>query len=147
MPFSVNNTDLEKEVFELINQRRIEHGLEPLEWNGQIAEVAKDHSRDMANNNFFDHQNLQGEGPEDRLMNSGINYFSCGEVLLEQSRFSVIISFIPIPKTQGQIAGDTVEGWMNSPGHRMIILGEFDKIGVGCWEEFPTFYFTANLVN
>lgn len=143
---SVNNSELEIEVFELINRGRIAHGLQPLEWDEKIAEVARLHSRDMVENNFFSHQNLRGENPGDRLRRKGINY-PAGEVLHQQSRFSFIIP--PIPKTQGHIAGDTVNGWMNSPGHRMIILGgSFSKIGVGVWDkDFSTnYYFTALLV-
>jgi uncharacterized protein YkwD len=142
---SVNTSELEKEVFGLINQKRIAYGLEPLEWNDQLADVARLHSRDMAENNFFSHQNLRGENPEDRLIKKGI-YSPAGEVLHQQSRFSFIIP--PIPKTQGQLAGDTVDGWMNSPRHRMIILGSFSKVGVGVWEKdfSTTYFFTALLI-
>ncbi|HEY0657158.1 MAG TPA: CAP domain-containing protein, partial [Pyrinomonadaceae bacterium] len=45
--------ELEREAFNLINEKRREKGLEPLEWNEQVAKVARLHSQDMAKNKFF----------------------------------------------------------------------------------------------
>lgn len=151
---SVNNSKLEKEVFELINQERIDRGLGHLTWDEQIAEVARLHSRDMVENNFFSHQNSRGEDMEVRLRKGQIVYFSAGEILLKQNRDLVIIFIpipIPIPKTQSALAKDTVNGWLESIGHCMIMLGPYTRIGVGVWSSglplFEDYYFTAVLVS
>ncbi|HEY0659459.1 MAG TPA: CAP domain-containing protein, partial [Pyrinomonadaceae bacterium] len=57
-PFTV--FDLEKQTFDLINEKRREQGLKPLEWNESIAKIARLHSRDMANNKFFSHAGNDG---------------------------------------------------------------------------------------
>jgi uncharacterized protein YkwD len=140
VPLSINNSELEKEVFGLINQERQNQGMPPLVWDNLLSEIARAHSRNMAENHFFSHQSPQGWDLTVRL--DGISYSTAGEVILMQDRILVF----PIPKTQSMMASDTVDGWMNSPGHRMIILGGYSEIGVGVWNDLTTYYFTADLI-
>ncbi|HOM02713.1 MAG TPA: CAP-associated domain-containing protein, partial [Acetivibrio sp.] len=107
----------EREIFDLANAVRVRNGLEPFEWDNEIAKVAWAHSKDMIINDFFSHNNLQGESPFDRMKKAGITYSSAGE--------NIAI---------GQI--DAIyahEAWMNSPGHRANILGKFERLGVGVY--------------
>ena len=55
-----------QEVLKLVNERRAEEGLDPLEWDDKLAEVARKHSEDMAARNFMAHENPDGESPGDR---------------------------------------------------------------------------------
>lgn len=153
---SINVPELERRVFELVNQERISQGLSVLVWDNGIADVARLHSQDMAVNNYFSHQNLQGLNVGDRLTNGGVVYSSCGEIILEQSVIKTetthYVNGIPIHtskdyKTQEELAEDAVSGWMNSSGHRAIILTPgFVKAGVGVASSGDTYYFTEDFV-
>ncbi|ABN52014.1 MAG TPA: copper amine oxidase [Hungateiclostridium thermocellum] len=107
----------EREVFDLANTVRARYGLKPFEWDDEIAKVARAHSEDMVLNNYFSHTNLQGESPFDRMKKAGISYSSAGEN-------------IAMGQTEAIFAH---EGWMNSQGHRLNILGNFERLGVGVY--------------
>jgi len=154
-PKGVNISELEKDTFALINQERIRYGLSPVIWSEQIAEVARNHSEDMAVNNFFAHQNLQGKNVDDRLHEAGASFFSCGEILFMQNRIKSETIIFPIPysfkdyKTQSELAKVAVDGWMASPGHKAIILTPgFSGAGIGiCVDsDGTTYYFTGVFV-
>jgi len=111
-----NITLIELEVHRLVNERRIINGLSALEYNGQISSRSRLHSQDMADNDFFEHDNLMGiEMGENIAMTPIGDVISCGNVYDET-----------------KIADCTVEGWMNSPGHRENILtSRFYCEGIG----------------
>ncbi len=107
----------EREVFDLANAVRVRNGLAPFIWNDEIAAVARAHSKDMVLNNYFSHANLQEESPFDRMEKVGIGYTSAGEN-------------IAMGQTEAIFAH---EAWMNSHGHRLNILGSFERLGVGIY--------------
>lgn len=154
---SIDVSQLEQETFNLINQERSKYGLAPVSWDDQVAEVAREHSKDMAQNDFFAHQNLEGQNVDGRLTEGGVSFFSCGEIILEQSviesETTTWIFFIPITstdyKTQSELAQIAVSGWMASSGHRAIILTSgFSEAGVGVWvdSDETTYYFTGDFI-
>src|SRR5688572_29467416 len=51
---------LERDAFQLINTERGLAGLSHLRWSEKIAEVARLHSNNMAELNFFSHKGLDG---------------------------------------------------------------------------------------
>ena len=51
---------IERQVFDLINKKRAAIGLVPLTWNDDLAAVARAHSQDMADQNFFSHRGSDG---------------------------------------------------------------------------------------
>lgn len=105
----------EMEIFDLANSIRVRHGKEPFKWSDKIAAVARAHSKDMIQNDFFSHYNLAGQSPFDRMEDAGIRYKTAGENI-----------------AMGQMDGIFAhESWMNSPGHRANILGFFEYLGVG----------------
>lgn len=107
---------LEMKVLELINEERSKEGLKALKWDDKLAEIARKHSCDMAENNYFDHTNLKGETPFNRMKKAGINYRTGGENIA----------------AGGNTAEKTVEQWMNSEGHRNNIMNSaYNKVGVG----------------
>lgn len=107
--------DLERQIFELTNSARAEHGLEPFKWDSRLAEVARQHSQDMRDQGFFSHNSPDGDTPFDRMEKAGILYRAAGENIAVGYRDAV----------------SAHEGWMNSPGHRENILGDYEYIGVG----------------
>ncbi len=104
------------EVLRLVNTERTKAGLSALTLDSALSSVAKNHSVDMKNNNYFSHTNLKGQSPFDRLKNAGISYKTAGENI-----------------AMGQkTAQSVVSGWMNSEGHRANILNSgFGKMGLG----------------
>ena len=140
---------LEREVHALVNEVRAEHGLAPLIWNERLAALARQHSRDMAEHRFFSHVNQRGEDVNRRAANADItcrkrrgNYIleGLGENLYETSRYAtyqrvygesaerLLLEW----KTQGRIARDAVDGWLQSPPHRANLLSpDYETQGIG----------------
>lgn len=106
----------EYQLFDLVNSIRVRNGLGALKWNAPLATVARNHSIDMAKNNFFDHTNLKGESPFDRMRKGGLNYRSAGENIAMGQMSSIFAH----------------EGLMNSKGHRDNILqAGYMELGTG----------------
>ncbi len=120
----------EYQMFDLTNATRVEHGLSILEWDDRVRETARKHSSDMAINHYFNHTNLAGESPFDRMMKDDILFSVAGENLAYGQTSSVFAH----------------EGLMNSLGHRENILKpDFKQLGVGVAfnsESHP--YYTQN---
>jgi len=105
----------EKQVFDLANVMRLRNNLEPFTWSDKAKISSRKHSKDMADNNYFEHTNLKGQSPFDRMKNEGVIYTLAGENIAAGTPDAI----------------EAHEGWMNSIGHRKNILGEFKTIGVG----------------
>lgn len=123
----------EYQLFDVTNATRVIHGLPVLEWDDPISETARKHSQDMAKHVYFDHTNLEGQSPFDRMEEDEIRFTAAGENLA-YGQFNSIFAH---------------EGLMNSAGHRKNILNkEFHYLGVGVavnGEDQP--YFTENFFN
>lgn len=133
-------------VHDLTNQERQSNGLSLLSFESEISQIARGHSLDMATREYFAHETPEGLTPTDRADELG---YSCEKMVglliytgiaenifqghLFDSYYTVneeIISYDWI--SEEEIAQITVDGWMNSPGHRENILTEiFDKEGIG----------------
>jgi uncharacterized protein YkwD len=50
-----------------------------LTWNEKLSKAAYLHSKDMADNNYFNHNNLQGLTPGQRITAAGYNWSTYGE--------------------------------------------------------------------
>lgn len=120
----------EYQLFDLTNASRVNHDLSVLSWDKQVKVTAQDHSKDMAVNQYFNHTNLEGESPFDRMEYDKINFRMAGENLAAGQNSSIFAH----------------EGLMNSIGHRENKLQkDFQSLGVGVafdGEEKP--YYTEN---
>jgi uncharacterized protein YkwD len=142
---SINIPSLEKEVHDLINSERQNNGLSTLSLDSKLSDIARAHSMDMAQNNFFSHENLRSQDPTARATASGYkcyknygDYYTVGiaENIFQNNLYDSItyIDLVPIHNwnTASEIAQSTVQGWMNSPGHRQNILTKtYDREGIG----------------
>lgn len=129
-PQSPTIAQMEGLIRDRINTIRQKQGLEPLEPNPQLAQVARDYSQQMARQNFFSHTSPSGETPADRVRAVGLTYWMVGENLFQATN---IPDLVPA----------AVEGWMNSPGHRQNLLQSgYTETGVGIWREDNTYYVT-----
>lgn len=106
----------EFQLFDLTNASRVNNSLPILSWDDPVTVTARKHSQDMAANNYFNHTNLDGESPFDRMAEDDIVFAVAGENLAF-GQFSSIFAH---------------EGLMNSLGHRENILKpDFELLGVG----------------
>ena len=67
-PLTIQEKEIEteKEIHRLVNIERINHNLEPLEYDDGLAMIAKRHSQDMNNRGYFSHETPEGKTPTDR---------------------------------------------------------------------------------
>jgi uncharacterized protein YkwD len=86
----------------------------PLAWSATLGTIAQDHSRDMANNNYFDHKDRDGRTPGDRAELAGYSGQQVGENI-----------------AAGQdTVHKVVEGWLASPGHCANLMNpQYQELG------------------
>jgi uncharacterized protein YkwD len=112
---------LEQRVHRLINEQRARAKLPPLSWHTQVARAARDHSKNMAERNFFDHRDPRLGGVDRRLNRFRVAWRACGENIF------MLVGY----DNPAQVA---VQGWMESPPHRANILHRaFTHAGVGIY--------------
>lgn len=129
---AVTAFDLERRAFDLINQRRKNCGLTPLKWSDDVARIARLHSENMANFNFFSHAGLDGSMVNDRADFLGIRKWQAiGENIAYNQGFENPVEF-------------AVERWMQSPKHRDNLLSSrWKESGIGVAVTVAgTYYFT-----
>jgi uncharacterized protein YkwD len=105
----------EKQVFDLANAIRVRQGLKAFIWSDTASGTARKHSQDMADKDYFDHVNLEGNNPFDRMKADGIAFRLAAENIAAGQPSAIAAH----------------ESWMNSEGHRRNILGGTARLGTG----------------
>lgn len=137
----IDTSTLELQIHNLINQQRESNGLTDLNFDSKLASIARGHSQDMATRNYFSHTDPEGHDPTYRYTQAGYychidlpnGYYIEGgsENIFQNNLYSEINYVNGIPfynwNSQDTIASSTVNGWMNSPGHRANILTSYFK--------------------
>lgn len=77
----INPTEIEKEVFHLINADRQKNSLPLLSWDTQLYDAARGHSEDMASENYFSHTGLNGREAIDRIRQAGYDEATSSEII------------------------------------------------------------------
>ena len=117
---AVGQSGEERETFRLINSERVKQRLQPLEWDEQVADLARDYSRQMARQGFFGHYDARGRTVVDRATEKrvrgwskiGENLFMCDEI--------------------DGFERQAVRGWLRSPTHRRNMFDrEWSATGIG----------------
>ncbi|WP_198507841.1 CAP domain-containing protein [Bacillus sp. FJAT-45037] len=112
-----------KQIFTFTNVLRERHGLESLVWNEPVSSVAYLHSLDMEQESYFSHTSPTYGELSDRLDRRDVKYRLAGENIAA--------------KYVDGLA--SVEGWLNSEGHRVNVLHEeFTELGVGVYRDYYT---------
>jgi uncharacterized protein YkwD len=121
-------TDLERAVYDAINDHREGIGLEALASQSLMLELARGHSQDMADGVVaFSHDGFEEYRAPTIAENLAIQSVAENVAYLNSS---------PDP------VSDAVQGWLNSEGHRLNIEGEFDLTGLGVAEVGKDIYLT-----
>ncbi|WP_311080806.1 CAP domain-containing protein [Paenibacillus polymyxa] len=112
---TVDASQFEQQVLQLVNKERAAAGLTPLGMDGNLSKMAMAKAQDMFNNNYFDHMSPTYGSPFEMMGKFGIVYSAAGENI-----------------AKGQTGPSQVMNeWMNSEGHKANILNSsFTKIGI-----------------
>lgn len=124
--------ELERQAFDILNQKRKENGLAPIEWNEDMAKVARLHSENMAKFKFFSHAGQDGLMVNDRADSLGFyKWKAIGENIAYNRGYANPAEF-------------AAERWMLSPTHKDNILNKrWQVTGVGlAIADDGTYYFT-----
>ena len=104
---------LETEILQYVNEDRKEHGLEALKLNELESSLALKHSQDMALGKVkFGHGGFNDRA---KTIQKSLGSTEIGENVASG------------PMT----AREVVDGWLNSPGHKKNIEGNFTLTGIG----------------
>lgn len=116
-------SDYENAVAAMINNARVENGLNALAFDNTLNEVADIRSNDLINRNYFSHYTPEGTNVFDVMRELGAGFKYAGENLAQAS-----------PAGAGTADG-FLNAWMASPTHKANILREqYTKIGVSMVE-------------
>jgi uncharacterized protein YkwD len=110
----------ERAIVRSINHQRAKYGLPGVKPNPNLSRAADFHSWEMLDGNYFAHASRDG-GPFDERVRRYVNKRALGEVL----------AMLGGGCGRGS-AHRVVRMWMDSPGHRAILLSpSYRRIGVG----------------
>lgn len=113
-PSTINRDENEQTALDLVNEVRSQEGLHPYRLDDELIRFARLKSQDMNDNNYFNHHSPTHGSPweyADALGITGVR----GEV---------------IGLTGGGV-DSAINMWMNSPGHRAILLSsEYTHLGM-----------------
>lgn len=145
--------EIETQVFDLINQIREENNLEPLMWDPMLAQLAREHSFDMATNDYFNHTSLSGLDTNQRAQLIGLSperiingkkYEGIGENIgLMPKGIVAETGVLILPE---DISSAMVLRWMLSPPHkRNILTPSYRYTGIGViYDGTGNYYLTQN---
>lgn len=118
-------TERALKMLELVNQFRASGGtcggasmpaVPPLSLHRLLNASAQAHAADMAANNYFQHESLDGRTPHDRIAATGYRAETSGENIAAGN----------------ESAADTFVQWRESPGHCTNMLRDsYTELGVG----------------
>jgi uncharacterized protein YkwD len=158
-PYVISVNSLEQRIHELINQQRTDMGLGALSFDPALADIAREHSEDMAAQQYFSHVNPAGQDPASRATAAGYtcrktsgsySTYGIAENLFQNNLYSSATFYsnretVYDWNSPEAIAQTTVAGWMNSSGHKKNILTRtFDREGIGVAIASEKVYITEN---
>lgn len=109
----------ERAIVRAINRQRSKHGLSALRSSRRLARAADYHSWEMLDANYFAHESRDG-GPFDERVRRFARHRTVAETLAM------------LGGCGRKAAGRVVRMWMNSSGHRAILLSSsYRRVGVG----------------
>jgi|GEM_PF-1810266 len=136
---------VERGIHEAVNDERAARGLNELSFDTELRDIARDHSRDMAERGYFSHTSPEGENFADRYADagytcrvdgSGNTYYTGGENIAQTWYDTPVRTDggTDTYTTETELANAIVTQWMNSPGHRENILAsQWENEGIGVY--------------
>jgi uncharacterized protein YkwD len=105
---------LRAEVVKAHNKVRAAAKLPPLKENPKLDAAALVHAEDMAKRDHMSHEGSDGSKPSERVEGQGYRFQATAENVAARQK----------------AVAEVMKGWMNSPGHKANILGNYTEIGV-----------------
>jgi uncharacterized protein YkwD len=123
--------NMEDDILSLINTFRKKQGLAALQMNDDIADAARRHSKDMATGRVpFGHDGF------DERTGDLIKKLKPANAAAENVAYGA------------QSAGQVVDMWLHSKGHRKNIMGNYNLTGIGIAKgRDGTYYFTQIFIH
>lgn len=125
------------EILWLLNKERADLGYEPLLLDPKLSALAKEHSEDMAQQEYLAHKDKDGCNLTCRITDAGYKALAWAEniVFLENE-------YLLSTKEE---AHEMMESWMGSGGHRKNIEnGEYTHVGIGVARSGDRVYVTTD---
>lgn len=137
----IDRAALERYVHEAVNEERTARGLEPLEFDTELRDIARAHSEDMAERGYFAHVDPEGNDVTDRYGQAGYecdaNGYTGGENLAQTWYDTPVVNDDGETvryETEQELADGIVTQWMNSPDHRENLLAtQWENEGIGVY--------------
>jgi len=140
----LNSTQIELAAHRAVNQEREERGLAKLQHDAELVEIARYHSSDMIQREYFAHVGPDGESMGDRY---DMHSYNC-RVPISDNRYatgaeniaytypdrdiSTEYGTVDYDGNETKIGQGLVRQWMRSPGHRENILRQYwQQEGIG----------------
>jgi uncharacterized protein YkwD len=131
----LNTTLAERAITEAVNEERQSRGLEPTEHDDHLAGVARTHSRDMIDREYYAHESPDGETPFDRVADSSASCEAVGENIAATwwyRPFETANGEVDRHTSIEELARGSAEQWLSSPAHRENMLDpRWEQTGVG----------------
>jgi uncharacterized protein YkwD len=117
------NTASEQQIYDITNVIRHQFEEDTLLWDEETAQVARGHSKEMYEEDYFSHDSPTLGDLSQRLEQGDVRFKAAGENIASQY----------------SDAPEAVHGWLNSESHRKILLEQnFTHLGVGVYKRFYT---------
>ena len=111
----------EAEVVRLLNAERAMAGLVPVRLDSRLTTIARARSVDMATKGYFSHVQPDGRSVFDFVREAGITWYGAGEIIAWNTWPTIADSAVAAR-----------DGWMNSDGHRKIVMStDYNYVGIG----------------
>jgi len=130
---NIVSASVEGDFLNLINNERTKLGKSVVSYNDNLNQAALSHSKEMAENDYFSHDSIDGTTFDKRIIIFGYtSYISLGENIAYAS---------------GGVDADRIFNmWKNSPSHYSNMISDsFNEIGLGIYLRSGRTYYTLDL--
>jgi uncharacterized protein YkwD len=124
------NDSIGRQCLHYTNEFRKKNGLRPLEWDDHIWKISYPHSENMGTGKVkFSH-----DGFNERIKKLPYRYSAAFENVAWNTGYS-----------EYQVAELTVNGWINSPGHRKNLLSDSTHCAIACFRNNANEYYLTQI--
>ena len=143
---TINTILLEQDIHKIANQARQSNGVQPINYDLKLADIARAHSQDMATHQFLSDNTYEGgHNLNYRYVFAGYN---CQAASSLYSTSNENIAVVIVQGNESQIAQHIVNTWLDSVADRNNILDsghQNEGIGVALTENKMAVYVTEDL--
>ncbi len=118
----------EEAALAMVNASRAQYGVPPVAMDGALRQVARAHSRDMGERNYFAHNTPEGKSPFDRMRTGGVGFGAAAENLGYGSGYGSNADSV-----RGNHQAMMAEAAPNDDHRQNILNGSYKKVGIGVY--------------